>query len=119
MTAPVWQETLPQGIRLIGFQGRLDHLSVADLESALQQVLAAGDYRIVVDLSQTPYINSGGLRVLVTAWRTARRHGGDLFICCLTERLREIFEMAGFERVFSIYPTRDLAVQALNPPVTP
>ena len=114
MNTHVWREALPHEIELVGFQGRLDHNSVADLEMVLKQVLAAGRYWIVVDLDQTIYINSGGLRVLVTAWRTARQHDGDLVLCGLNERLAEIFQMIGFEQVFAIYPTRVDAVDAVG-----
>jgi anti-anti-sigma factor len=62
------------------------------------------------------YINSGGLRCLVTAWRRARQAQGDLLLCGLNQRLNEVFTMVGFDKVFGIYSSCEAAVQALQMP---
>ncbi len=109
----VWGQQHESGVWLVGVRGRLDHTSVPELEGVLDQLHAAGSHRLVVDLHETTYINSGGLRVLVTAWRRARSQSGDVHLCCLTDRLTEIFEMAGFERIFVIHPSSADAIRAL------
>ena len=85
--------------------GRLDHSQNPQLEQILSDLLNQGQNRLIIDLSQSNYINSGGLRCLVTAWRQAREQGGDLVLCGLNDRMEEIFELIGFDRVFSIHPT--------------
>jgi len=116
-TAPrVWHRPLEQSVFLVGARGRLDHTTVLDMETALNQLLSAGHVQLVVDLSQASYINSGGLRALVSAWRAARKQGGDLHLCGVHGRLREIIEMVGFERVFQIHSTPSEAANALIVP---
>lgn len=88
----------------ISVTGRLDQAQTPQLEAVLINLLDAGHYLFVVDLTETTYINSGGLRCLVSAWRKARQQNGDLALCGLNERLQEIFSMVGFDKVFSIYP---------------
>lgn len=110
----IWQH---DGIWFIGIQGRLDHDTTPRLQLTLFDLLDQGHHCLVVDLSETTYINSGGLRVLLSAWRRARRQNGDLNLCGLNERLSEIFEMAGFDRVFRIYPTRADAQDAFSQPL--
>ena len=56
-------------------------------------------------MTEATYINSGGLRCLVSAWRRTREQGGDLVLCGLNSRLEEIFSLVGFDRVFHIYAT--------------
>jgi anti-sigma B factor antagonist len=107
----IWQE---DGIWFISVKGRLDHDTTPQLGATLFDVLDKGHYCLVVDLSDTTYINSGGLRVLLSAWRRARQQQGDLNLCGLNERLTEIFEMAGFDRVFRIYATRVDAQDAFS-----
>lgn len=101
----VQEENLGSDCWLVQVDGRLDQSQNSDLEAVLNRLLAAGHPRLIIDLTQTSYINSGGLRCLVTAWRKARQQEGDLFICGLNPRLREVFEMVGFDQVFNIYPT--------------
>jgi len=102
----IWQQSQENDVWLIGVGGRLDHETTPRLQSTLLDLLEQGHHRLVVDLSETTYINSGGLRVLLSAWRKARQEQGDVHLCGLNERLTEIFEIAGFDRVFEIYPAQ-------------
>lgn len=88
-------------------KGRLDQSLNPRLEQSLMKLLDDGYQRFIVDLSEVTYINSGGLRCLVTAWRKSREQGGDLVLCGLNNRLEEIFSLVGFDRVFQIYPSKD------------
>lgn len=110
----VWKESLPQGVWLVGVRGRLDHTSVPALESTLEQLMVAGNTRLVVDFSQASYINSGGLRLLVSVWRRVGREGGGLQLCGLNSRLQEIFEMVGFDQLFEIRPALADALDTLT-----
>lgn len=84
--------------------GRIDQDQTPQLEEQLNSLLADGFHTIIVDLTAATYINSGGLRCLVSVWRKARQQDGDLTLCGLNERLQEIFSMIGFDKVFSIDP---------------
>lgn len=83
--------------------GRLDHLLSPQLETTLQQLLDSNHSKIIVDLSQSTYINSGGLRALVSSRRKARRQQGDIVLCGPSPRISEIIEMTGFDQVFHVY----------------
>ncbi len=98
---------------LIRINGRLDHSQTPQLENQLARLLEAGHRFLVTDLTQTSYINSGGLRCLVSAWRKARQQEGDLVLCGLNHRLQEIFNMVGFDKVFQIYPDYETTQQTL------
>jgi anti-sigma B factor antagonist len=49
------------------------------------------------------YISSSGIKVLVSAWRLSRQHAGDVILTDLQPRIREVFEMIGFDMMFHIY----------------
>ncbi|HEX6384531.1 MAG TPA: STAS domain-containing protein [Anaerolineae bacterium] len=110
----IWQEELSNDTWLVSVQGRLDQSQNPQLEEKLTDLLDDGHQRLIVDLTEATYINSGGLRCLVSAWRKARRQEGDLVLCGLNPRLQEIFSMVGFDKVFQIYSTCDLAEQAIQ-----
>lgn len=101
-------------ITVIQAEGRLDAEAAPALESELNAALNASQTRIVLDLSKVTYISSSALRVLVGAWRRARAQGGDLVLASLSPRVREICEMVGFDRVFTIRETVPQAVSALT-----
>jgi anti-sigma B factor antagonist len=106
----VLTQQLPAGgpgkssVWLVSVGGRLDQNLTPELETTLTSLLDEGHNDFIVDLSETTYINSGGLRCLVSAWRRARANNGSVSLCGLNERLQEIFTMIGFDKVFQIHP---------------
>ncbi|MBK8900192.1 MAG: STAS domain-containing protein [Anaerolineaceae bacterium] len=112
----IWQEPLGNDIWVVAINGRLDQMLNPTLEQELTGLLEDGKVRLIVDLSQTDYINSGGLRTLVTGWRKARQQEGNLVLCGLNGRLQEIFHMVGFDQLFQIYPSQQTAKAALVNP---
>lgn len=91
---------------LITLHGRMNQQITADLEQLLRTLIEEGQSRLVVDLADVHYINSSGLRTLLSGWRQARAAGGDLLLCALSSRLQALFAMVGFDNVFKIHPTR-------------
>ena len=108
------QEAGENGVWIVVVNGRLDQTLTPSLEQHLTTLLADEHTRLIVDLSQATYINSGGLRTLVTGWRKARQQHGNLVLSGLNSRLQEIFDMVGFDQLFQIYPTRQAAQTALS-----
>ncbi|MFQ5436665.1 MAG: STAS domain-containing protein [Anaerolineae bacterium] len=112
----IWQKTLPTNIEIVYVNGRLDQTLTPQLETVLNEILTQEQEQIIVDLSQVNYINSGGLRCLVSAWRKARQQSGDLKLSGLNARLSEIFGMVGFDKVFHIHATPEQAQRAFTEP---
>ncbi len=94
--------------------GRLDALGARALWSQLEPLTLEQQQYVLVDLSETRYSSSEGLRVLVRANRTIQQQGGKMVLCCLGERLVEIISMAGLDRILDIYPTAQAAHNALE-----
>lgn len=107
----IWNQALANDTWLVGVSGRLDQNQTPDLEAEFNTLLEAGHNRIIVDLSEVHYINSGGLRCLVTAWRKARKQGGNVLLTGLRARVQEVFSMVGFDKVFDVYPNRQVALE--------
>ncbi|VAW39395.1 hypothetical protein MNBD_CHLOROFLEXI01-1163 [hydrothermal vent metagenome] len=110
----IQQEEGENGIWIVAINGRLDQTLTPILEQHLTALLDEQHAQLIVDLSQASYINSGGLRTLVTGWRKARQQKGNLVLCGLNGRLQEIFSMVGFDQLFQTYPTRQAAQTAFT-----
>lgn len=108
----IWQEQYTHNIWLVGVRGRLDQSLTPELDKTLTGLLENGRYQLMVNLSEVNYINSGGLRCLVSAWRKARAENGDVVLFGLNDRILEVFTMVGFDKVFHIVNT-SLEAQAL------
>lgn len=109
----IQHETILEEVALVHVNGRLDQSQIVELEAVLTRLLEDGRAAIIVNLSQTTYINSGGLRCLVSAWRKARQQNGDLVLYGLNERLQAMFAMVGFDKVFQLHSNLKAAQKAL------
>jgi anti-anti-sigma factor len=97
-------------VKIIGLRGKLDANTSPSVEEQLQAVMDQGEKRLVLDLSELTYISSLGLRVFIVVAKEMQKVNGKLALARLNERIYEIFKIAGFTRIFSIYPTCEEAV---------
>jgi|SRR5215475_6334675 len=100
-------------VRLLGLSGKLDATSSKAFEERILAVIDAGERQLVVDLSQLDYVSSAGLRVFLLAAKRLQSTHGKLVLCGLQEPVREVFDIAGFLSVFSVYGSYDEVVKSL------
>lgn len=100
------------GLVILSVQGRLDASNAGVLESKFLTLIAGGDRRFVLDGARLDYISSAGLRVLLVARKRLGPSDGVIVLCALKEQIKEIFDIAGFSSIFSIYGTQDEALAA-------
>jgi anti-sigma B factor antagonist len=94
---------------IVSVQGELDLATAPRLKWMLMDAIETGHHRLVADLTEATFMDSMTLSVLVTVKRTL----GDephLAIVCTRENLLQIFEFAGLDGVFAIFPTLEEAL---------
>ena len=97
-------QVVNERIWTISARGRIDLPAARAIEDAIGELCDAGNARVVVDLSEVVYMASAGLAALLTGVRRARLLKGDVRLAAMNARVREVFEMSGFDQVFTIYP---------------
>jgi anti-anti-sigma factor len=96
-------ETTGQGdVAVLAVTGRIDTTTSAQLETALSAAVASATHRVVLDLAGVDFISSQGLRVLLSALKTARHLGGDVKLCGLRAEIVQIFRISGFATLFDM-----------------
>ena len=95
--------------------GELDAYTVADFREAL--VGLADHPRVVIDLSEVPFMDSAGLGALIGGIRRAREHGGEVAVACSRPTLTRLLHTTGFDRIVPVTDTVDDAVVAVGAPV--
>jgi anti-anti-sigma factor len=114
MAIEIRQEEVGE-VRVLALAGRLDTETSADLELALQDLQGAGASHFVIDLGDIGYVSSAGLRVLLALAKQLDGGRGSLKLCALNEAVGQVFDVAGFSRMFAIFPDRDAALGAAAP----
>jgi len=98
-------------VDLIQVAGRIDSSTAPLLEQALKKVMKDGRYHIVVDLAETEFMSSAGLRALISALKETRRFNrGDLRLASMPSKINKAFELAGFLELFKVYENSTDAV---------
>ncbi len=99
---------------VIAIGGRLDAASSAAALEALEESVSRGTRAIVLDLSALTYTSSSGLRTFLALLKQMRKENRELMIARPTPHVLEVFTLAGFDRIFSIYESLDEAVGAVG-----
>jgi anti-anti-sigma factor len=81
------------GVTQVVLAGEFDLAAVPQFEDALTEVEAGGPAAIVIDLSALTFMDSSGLRALVTADDRARAAGRRLAIVPGPPAVRRVFEI--------------------------
>jgi anti-sigma B factor antagonist len=76
--------------------------------------ILAGTPKVVVDLNEVDYIDSGGLGILVGLWVSARNKGGELKLVSPTQRIKELLRRTSLAKIFRVYVNIDEAVAAFR-----
>jgi anti-sigma B factor antagonist len=90
-------------VSVVKVSGRVDSMTAPELEKALQGLMDTNRNQLVLDLQETDYMSSAGLRVLVASLKTAKKNGGNLRLAQLSTRVKEVLDLAGLTPVFEIY----------------
>ena len=81
-------------------EGRLDTNTSPELEAKINEVIGNAN-KLIIDLGNLEYISSAGLRVLLGATQVMEDKG-ELVVRNVTEAVREVFDLTGFNNVFTI-----------------
>jgi anti-anti-sigma factor len=100
------------GVTVVVMPKRFDTAAAPEVESALKKIISNREKKIICDFSGTEYINSPGLKVLLSATKAIMREGGRIILCSLRPSVTQVFEIAGFTQIFSIFSSRDDALRA-------
>lgn len=95
------------GTVVIRPSGRLTMVAAPALREVIADAVDDSGPRLVIDLSDTEFIDSSGLGALVAGLKTAREAGGDLRIAAATPQVVAALQLTNLHRVLKPYPSVD------------
>ncbi len=98
---------------VVAIEGELDLSAAPSLKWTLFDLIESAPTQLVVDLSSTSFMDSTALGVLLAFKRRFAREGG-LAIVCARSNVLKIFEFAGVDGAFAIFPSIDQALAYLQ-----
>lgn len=88
--------------------------AVDDLQRTINESLAEGDTRFVINLSEVPMIDSSGIGVLVRFLTSAKRRGGNVKLVNLSSFAQKTLRVVGVLGLFDVYEDDDQAVASFS-----
>ena len=98
---------------VIDIEGQLIVGNRQELKQKILDELGTGERKFVVNFSDTSYIDSSGLGVLVSLSKKIREQEGVLRLANLNEDLRTLFELTKLDTLFEIVDSREEALKGL------
>jgi anti-sigma B factor antagonist len=100
------------GIAVVDATGRLVFgEESASLRDTVKKIISENK-RIILDLGEVTYIDSGGLGTLVALYTTARSAGGTIKLANLTKRVGDLLQVTKLLTVFDVYESEKQALDS-------
>jgi anti-sigma B factor antagonist len=110
----VQERPLQAGRRLIAVHGELDLFTTPELRTRINDTIDEGTRELIVDLSETAFVDSTGLGVLLAALKRIRSCDGELVIIDTRSNVLNTFKVAGVDQILTIVRSYDQANAALD-----
>ena len=93
----------------------IDAFKAPALRDKFNTFTEAGNNKFVLDLSDTPFLDSAGMAAMVSLLKTARTAGGDVkLVWPQNEAAKRIIQLTKFDRVFDMAENAEEALAAFS-----
>ena len=82
------------------------------LRDSLRELIAQGDKKILLNLSDVSYIDSSGIGELVSGFTSVANAGGTLKLLGLTKRVKDLLQITKLYTVFDVHEEEAHAVRS-------
>jgi anti-sigma B factor antagonist len=110
-----YSTTQQEGIIIYKLEGEIiDKSQTVELTEQINNMISSGKKNIVLELSGLRYMNSSGLNVLVGILTKARNAGGEVLVCNISAKVRELLVVTKLDTIFHILPSVEEAIKKLK-----
>lgn len=92
----------------------IDRGQAKELTEEIDKHISEGRVKFVFDLEKLKYINSSGLGVIITLFTRARKNEGEIVICCVNKKVKELLLITKLNSVFTVTKTVESAISKLK-----
>ena len=100
----VTEETIADAL-VLHAQGRLTIEDVRGLKRSLEPAWRAGITRIVLDLSECPYVDSSGIALLVDTLNRSRKEKKTFALAGPGPQVQSVLQLTKLDKIFKIFPS--------------
>lgn len=90
---------------IVAPRGEVDLSNYTQLRDRIDELIVSGRTRVVLDLSETEFLDSTALGGLIAGRRRAYAAGGSFEVVCARPQLMKLFQITKLDLVFSVSPS--------------
>lgn len=109
---------LVEDIAILYPKGHLDAHNVERFEKEVLKQIGNGIVKLVVNCKELNYISSAGMGIIMGYLDEIREKEGDIKLCCVDERVYEIFDLVGFTEIYDFLDDEEAAIAKYNEDVS-
>lgn len=99
---------------ILRVKGKLDSVLSPILEKKALELINSGHEKLVLDLGEISYVNSAGLRTLLSIKKQMKAVPGKLMLSSCRTEVLEVMKICGFDHVLDITPNEEEALRQLK-----
>ena len=103
-----------EGVLVVDCSGRLVFGEESATLRDMVKKLVAQSPKVVLNLHEVNYIDSGGLGTLVSLFTTARNAGGALKLASLSQRVGDLLQVTKLFTIFEVFDDTEGAAKSFN-----
>ena len=102
-------------VKLVKLRGKLNLGDAVDrFRDTLADLMASGDTRVVLDLSEVPWIDSSGIGLLVKVLTSAKQNGGSVKLLNPSKFTVQTLKMICLLDLFEVFDDQERAVASFG-----
>ena len=94
--------------------GHIDSSNADRFQRIVESGIDAEDRALILDFERVFFISSAGLRISLIISRKFNESGKKFGVCALSDPIRNVLAVSGFDRVIPIYDSQAAAIDAFE-----
>jgi anti-sigma B factor antagonist len=102
-------------VSVVKLSGDIDGSSAPSAQAAIVPLAGPG-CRILLDMTEVPYMSSAGLRMLLSTYRQVTGKNGHVVLVGVSEDIQDTMSVTGFLKFFTVCDSVEAGLDALLRP---
>lgn len=99
---------------VVDCNGTLDTNTSPEAEAQINESLEKGTKKMIIDLENTKYVSSAGLRVFLATAKRIMANSGGMILSRPNEIVKDILQVSGFNTIIEVKPSLEEALKAFK-----
>jgi len=100
-----------KNILYIKLPKRLDTTNSIELKNIVKKNIEEGKVNIILDTSDTDFVDSSGLSAIVFKLADSRAKNGDIYLVNVKDYVKEILKITNIDKIIKIFDSKKSAIE--------